>query len=356
MRIRRTLPFVAAVLVFAAVVALLVFLRKQAPPEAARLLPGADGFLYVNLKWIRTFNATSQLPPVSRQPDYEKFVEQTGFQFERDLDEAAFAVHYPGSWGDGTGGSAQEPRISAIFVGRIDSGRLTAYLKQASSSVDNYRGFNIYNIPQEGYIARVAVLSYNTVVLSYHPDPNVIRGVIDRSRKLASPFAGPWLLRRYYRKVPIASLAFSILRVKPAQMTSIGELGSWAMLFPKPAVAVISARYLRALHLKVEAFADSESDAQAIADRASTVLSLFHAAEGSVGTHGTDADVRAFFDSLKVERAGDRAILTATAPPGFIKKVVSGEPPELSPPAAPIVPATPPRQRPVKPLPKPVPR
>jgi hypothetical protein len=356
MRIRRTLPIVVAVFVLAAVVALLVFLRKQAPPEAARLLPGADGFLYVNLKWIRTFNAAGQLPPVSRQPDYEKFVEETGFQFERDLDEAAFAVHYPGSWGDGTGGSAPEPRITAILVGRIDSGKLTAYLKRASTSVDNYRGFDIYSIRQEGYIARVAVLSYNTVVLSYHPDPNVIRGVVDRSRKLASPFGGPRLLRRYYRNVPLASLAFSILRVKPSQMSSIGELGSWALLFPKPAVTVISARYLRALRLKVEAFADSESDAQAIADRASTFLSLFHAAEGSVGTKGTDADVKSFFDSLKVERTGDRAILTATVPPGFIKKVVSGEPPEPSPPAAPIVPATPPNPRPAKPAPKAVPQ
>ena len=349
MRIRRTLPIVVAVLVFAVVVALLVFLRKQAPPEAARLLPGADGFLYVNLKWIRTFNATGQLPPVSRQPEYEKFVEQTGFQFERDLDEAAFALHYPQSWGDGTGGSAQEPRISAIFIGRIDSGKLTAYLKQVSTSVDNYRGFDIYNIPQEGYIARVAVLSYNTVALSYHPDPSVIRGVVDRSRKLASPFGGPRLLRRYYRKVPLASLAFSILRVKPEQMSSIGELGSWAWLFPRPAVTVISARYLRALHLKMEAFADSESDAQAIADRASTFFSVFHAAEGSVGTRGTDADVKSFFDSLKVERAGDRAIVTAIVPAGFIKKVVSGEPSEPSAPAVPIAPATRPKQRPAKP-------
>src|SRR5271155_4370874 len=118
MRIRRRLLILLVVLLIFAVVALVVTLRKQAPPEAARLLPGADGFFYVNLKWIRTFNATSQLPPVSRDPEYQKFVEETGFQFERDLDQAAFAIHYPQSWGSGTAGSAEEPRFSEVFVGK----------------------------------------------------------------------------------------------------------------------------------------------------------------------------------------------------------------------------------------------
>jgi hypothetical protein len=160
MRIRRRLPLVLAVLAIAAAVALVVTLRRHAPPEAARLLPGADGFLYVNLKWIRTFNATGQLPPVSREPDYQNFVEETGLEFERDLDEAAFAVHYPQSWGDGTGGSASEPRFSEIFVGKIDSGRLTAYLKKLSSTIEDYRGFDIYNIPREDRTVRVVILSY----------------------------------------------------------------------------------------------------------------------------------------------------------------------------------------------------
>jgi hypothetical protein len=343
MRIKRTLPILIAVLILAAVVTALVQLRKHAPPEAARLLPGADGFLYVNLKWIRTFNAASQLPPVSREPDYQKFVEETGFQFERDLDEAAFAVHYPQSWGGGTGGSASEPRFSEVFVGRIDSGRLTAYLKKASSTIDDYRAFDIYNIPREDRIVRVVILSYNTVAVSNHPDPSVIRGILDRSRKLASPFGGPNLLRRFYKKVPLASLAFAIVRVKPEQMGSVGGLGGWSLLFPKPAVAVISGRYLRALHLRAEAFTDSESDAQTIAEKVSTFLSLFHSAEGSVGTQGTDADVKTFFDSLKVERSGNRAVLTATVPPGFIKKVLSEAPPEPAAPRPPLTRPAPPK-------------
>jgi hypothetical protein len=347
MRIRRRLTIPLAVVLIVAAIALLVTLRKHAPPEAARLLPGADGFFYVNLKWIRTFNATSQLPPVSREPEYQKFVEETGFQFERDLEQAAFAIHYPQSWGGGTAGTTSEPRFSEVFVGKFDSGRLTAYLRKLSSSIDDYRGFDIYNIPVEGRTVRVVILSYDSVAVSNHPNPDVIRGMLDRSRKLASPFGGPWLLRKYYGRVPLASLSFAILRVRP-EMNSLGGLGSWSLLFPKPVVAVISARYLRALHLRAEAFTDSDADAQAITEKAGAFLSLFHAAEGSIGTQGTDGDVKAFFDSLKVEQSGDRAILTATVPPGFIKKVLT-EAPSMETPSPSARPAPQPLVGPAKP-------
>src|SRR5437660_7743215 len=95
MRIRRRLPILFGVLLVAAAVALVVVLRKHAPPEPARLLPSADGFFYVSLKWMRRANITGQLPPVSHDPEYEQFIQATGFQFERDLDQAAFAIHLP---------------------------------------------------------------------------------------------------------------------------------------------------------------------------------------------------------------------------------------------------------------------
>ena len=353
MRFRRRLPILIVVLLIAGAVALLVTLRKHAPPEAARLLPGADGFFYINLKWIRTFNATAQLPPVSRDPEYQKFVDETGFQFERDLDQAAFAVHYPQSWGNGTAGPTAEARTSEIFVGKFNSSLMLSYLKRHAASIDSYRGFDIYNIPIEGRTVRVTFLSFDSVAVSNHPDPDVIRGMIDRSRKLASPFGGPSLLRRFYKEVPLASLSFAILRVKPAAMNSLEGFGSWSVLFPKPAVVVVSARYLRALHLKAEAFTSSESDAQSIVDKVTTFLTLFHAAEGSVGTHGTDADVKTFFDSLKVARSRERATLTATVPQGFIKKALAEAPPDAAPAIAPPAPQTPanapPARQPAKP-------
>jgi hypothetical protein len=129
-------------------------------------------------------------------------------------------------------------------------------------------------------------------------------------------------------------------------MNSLGGLGSWSLLFPKPAVVVVSGRYLRALHLRAEAFTDSDADAQAITEKTAAFLSIFHAAEGSVGAQGMDTDVKTLFDSLKVEQSGDRAILTATVPPGFMRKVLSEGPPET------VTPAAPPREPPASKRPK----
>src|SRR5215472_10776060 len=118
MRIRRGLPIFFGFVIFLAAVALVVTLRKHAPPESARLLPGADGFFYVNLKWIRTLSSAEHIPNPFSGPEYDEFVKDTGFEFQHDLDQAAFAVHYPQSWGDGTGGNVNEPRFSEVFIGK----------------------------------------------------------------------------------------------------------------------------------------------------------------------------------------------------------------------------------------------
>jgi len=348
MRIRRTLPIALAVVIVAATVTVTVQLRKHAPPEPARLLPTADGFFYNNLKWIRTFSSADKIPSIFSGPEYEQLVEGTGFKFERDLDEAAFAVHYPQSWGGGTAGTAQDLRFSEVFIGKFDATKLRAYLRQNSTAMDNYRGFDIYSIPREGRTVRVAILSYDAVAVSNHPDANVIRGILDRSRKLASPFAGPQLLRQYYKRVPLASLSWAILKVKPEQMSSMGGLGLWAMLFPKPAVTVISGRYLRALHLRAEAFTASDADAQALLEKAQTFLNLFQSAEVTIGTQGSDEDVKKFFSSLKIERSGDRAILTATVPPDFLHKLLTGGPPTMEATPATPAPSAPPAKPPAR--------
>src|SRR5438445_13721146 len=93
MRFRRRLPILLAVVLVAAAVALLVFLRKHAPPESARLLPGADGFVYVNLRWIRRANIGGQLRAVSHDPEDQQFIVAPGLQFALDLDVPAFVIH-----------------------------------------------------------------------------------------------------------------------------------------------------------------------------------------------------------------------------------------------------------------------
>jgi hypothetical protein len=337
MRIRRRLPILFGVVLVIAAIALAVVLRKHAPPEPARLLPGADGYLYVNLKWVRRANVARQIPDVPHEPEYQQFIQATGFQFERDLDQAAFAIHYPAVKKSGGGATPDPPRFSEVFVGRIEGERLRGYLGKIAGSVDNYRSVDIYNIPLEGRTLRVAVLGFDTVAASNHDDPMVIRGIIDRSRKVASPFGGPALLRRYYKYVPLASLGWAIFQVDPA--ASLPTRSTLAFLFTKPAIVVASARYLGRVHFRAEAFTGSKDEAQRLTEQLGTFLQLFHAAEGSVSASGGDPDVKAFFDGLKVQQQDDRAVLTAAIPPGFLRKAVDS-PPELEPPSPPPPAAT----------------
>ena len=347
MRIRPTFPIVLAVVVVAASVTLAVQLRKHAPPEPARLLPGGDGFFYLDLGRVRRLNSGNKLPPVSHDPEYDRFLRDTGFEFERDLDKAAFAVHYPASWpGGGTGGSSPEVRFSEVLEGRFQGERLTAYLRHIAQSVENYHSDEIFTIVLEGRSLRVAVLSADSVAASNHDDPAVIRGMIDRSKRLASPFGGPALLRQYYKHVQLASLAWVVARVDP----SSPEAGGWSTIFSSPATLVVSGSYLSplhlgadAVHLRAEAFTRSPEDARAITDKVNVFVALTRSAETSVGSHGSDADVKAFFESLKVRDEADRAVVTAVMPFGFLRKMLSGSAPELSEPAA-----APPAETPAK--------
>ncbi len=356
MRIRRAFPIALAVVVVAAAVTLAVELRKHAPPEPARLLPGADAFLYADFGWVR--KASSGKPffandPVSHDPEYERFIQETGFDFERDLDAAAFAVHYPQAWpGGGTGGAASEPRFSEVFTGRFDESKCLAYLKRTAQSVENYHSVDIFTIPIYGRSFSIAILGADTVAASNHDDPAVIRGMVDRSRRLASPFGGPALLRRYYKRVQLASPVWIVAHVEP-QSPGFEE---WSSLFPKPADLVISASYnplhlpLRAdvLHLRAEAETGSAEDALNLTNKVSVFLAMFHSAEVSVGSPGTDADVKTLFDSLQVRQEDNRAVLVATVPVGVFRKLA--ESPEEAPAASQEpAPATTPKPAPARP-------
>jgi hypothetical protein len=332
MRIRRTFPIALVVVVVAAAVTVAVQLRKNAPPESARLLPGADGFFYVNLSWIRKLSDGKTLFPVSHDPQYEAFIQQTGFDFERDLDEAAFAVHYPEKWpGGGTGGAAPEPRFSEVFMGRFNAAKCVAYLRRTAQSIENYNSVDIFTIPLEGRTFRVAILNVDTVAASNHEDSAVIHGIVDRSRRLASPFGGPAFLRRYYKRVQLASPVWIVARVVP----SAPQFGGWSALFPKPADLVVSASYnplhlpLRTgvLHVRAEAWAGNDEDARSIADKANLFLTMFRSAEISVGSPGSDADVKAFFDSLQVRLDDSRAVLYATLPTAVFHKLLESPSP-----------------------------
>lgn len=330
MRLRRRFPILFGLLIFLAALAAVVYLRKHAPPEAARLLPGADGFLYINLQWMRRADFGSHAPLVQHEPEYDKFIQATGFDFERDLAQAAFAVHYPSPATRG------QTRFSEILVAHVDGNKLRDYLKTVASSVDSHRSIDIYNISLEDRTLRVAILGVNVctphlctmVAASNHDDPQVIGSMIDRSRKMASPFGGPALLRQYYKYVPqlpLPSLGWAIFKLdSPTPPFDVLPLSG-------PATVVASVRYLGAVHFRAEAFTKDEKAAAQLTAQASTYLALFHGAEVSAGSQTPDPDLKRALDSLKVEQNGERAVMSAIIPLDLIRKMVAEAPQKLSP-------------------------
>jgi hypothetical protein len=327
MRIKRRLPVLFGFLLFVAAVGAVVFLRKHAPPEPARLLPGADGFVYADLKWMRLTDVAGKLPTVPHDPEYEQFIQATGFEFERDLQEAAVAIHYPSP------ASGAETRFSYVFVASIDGDKFRTYLKRLANSVDRESNTDIYNIPLEGRVLRVAILGVDTVAVSNHNDPSIIREIIKRSRKLASPFGGPALLRQFYKHVPLTSLVWAVVRMNPSGQAAAG----FALPNSSAATLVASVRYrpLAGVHFQAEAFTADEQAAEQLTQQVNTFLEVFRSAEISVGGQSSDPDMKKTIESLKVEQKKDRAVLTATVPPELIRKLVAAAPAEIGPKAHP---------------------
>lgn len=335
MRKRRLLIALGVVLVVA-VLGLLVWMRARTAPEAVRLLPECDAVIYINLKPVRAAGLFASLPEARRDPEYDEFVRGTGFQFERDLDQAAFAVHQPGS----PQNPDNEARFSEVFVGRFDYDKVTEYLRKKSQIVDKYRDTEVFTIPVEGRTVRVAILSVDMVAVSNVAPGRVIESVIDRSRGVGLPFAGPETVRAYHRHVPFGSLAWSIAAISRSGRRNFTLPGGLELPLPQNTTLVSSVRFTGNIDVKGEAFTPSEEDAKGLAENLNLLLTLFRSIQSSVGASGPDPDVKAFFDSLQVKQDDNRAVITASLSPAFVQKVMQ-ETPSV------VAPQTPP-QRPQK--------
>jgi hypothetical protein len=329
---RRILIITFCVVLFVLAVGSVVVMRKEAAPEAARLLPEADAVLYVDFGTVRTLTAFDQQQLPKLAPGYDEFVKQTGFAFERDLDEAAMAVHR-GSAANGTRGAT---RYTEILIGHYDQIKLAQYLRQHSRSVESYRDIEIFSVPVENRTLRVAPLAIDTVAVSNVEDSSVVHGIIDRFKKVALPFGGPKLVRTYYPKVPLGSLLWAIAHVpasslgeqsglqsKPHEQPSFTLPGGIDIGLPGQSDVVVSLRMLTTIHARADFYTPSEEAARTFADQTTTFLAIFRSIQANTAPGPGDADVKAVFDSIKVTQKGDRAEVLATIPPSFLRKLVN---------------------------------
>jgi hypothetical protein len=320
---KRTRYSLLLVLALVGALAVAVWLRKMAPPEAARLLPESDAIVYIDLRPLRLATHFERTP-VPHSPDYQAFVDATSIDPERDLDAAAFALHRM----DNPNGPNGPVAYSEVFEGRFDGARLARYLSGLAASQEQYEGHTIYTIPIEGRQLRIAQLGYDAIAASNMPTPEQIHEMLDRYRAAASPFSGSSLLAERYHDVPLLSSAWGIGHVG-LPFSERGHITVFGLELPlaEDTTFVASLRYgLGGLHLRVEQFAPTEADAARSALAMGNLLRLIQAVQPKVEkqTDKPDADaLREFTSSLKIEQHKDRMVLTATLPLGLLKKLAT---------------------------------
>jgi hypothetical protein len=317
---RRTRITTGVVAIVLLLLAGAIYLRKKAPPEAARLLPESDGIVYLNLRPMRAATHFDQ-HPVTHDADYQHFINETGIVAERDLDEVAFAIHRMPNPNGPNGPVA----FSEVFVGHFDGRKLTRYLQSVAASTETYAEHEIYNIPSEGRTVRVTVLGYDMVAVSNNPSEEQIHSILDRYRTAALPFSGSTLLAEHFTEVPLLSLAWGIGQIGLPLADGAGSMKVMGLTLPLTfdATFIASLSWTGKTRLRIEEIAPNDAAAKLSAESVQTILAFVRTTEDSAPGGSGDADTRALLDSAQVEHHKNRAVLTATIPSALLQKLVS---------------------------------
>lgn len=320
-RTRRTLMIVAAVLVLLGVA---VFLRSKAPPEAARLLPESDGIIYINLKPFRAL-LHGKLKPPQRAPDYQQFVNATGIDWERDLDQVAIGLHRMKDPNGPNGPVA----YSLVLVGKITGKRLNAWLDANSEAKESYAGQTIYDIPSEGRTVRVAQIGYDMVAVSNAPTEEQIHSMIDRHRTAALPFAGSTLLARHYHDVPLLSLAWGVGQIG-LPFSDSGGISIFGWTLPLEPGSTLVASVSPALPLggtlrfRLEEIAKNQQEASNQAAALATLVTMARSFAQPLGSNAANNGLRELLSTAKVTQKNDRVLVTATLTPSLLSGLATG--------------------------------
>jgi hypothetical protein len=317
-RTRRTLLILAAVLVFLAVA---IFLRSKAPPEAARLLPESDGILYVNLKPLHSFAHRSLKPP-QRVPEYQQFVDAVGFDWEQDLDEVAIALH---RMPDPTGPNGPVA-YSMVLVGKITGKKLNDWLDTHATSRESYAGHTIYSIPSENRTVRVAQIGYDMVAVSNTPTAEQIHSMLDRHRTAAWPFAGSTLLNQHYREVPLLSLAWGVGQIGlPFSESGAIKIFGFSLPLESDSIVIASLRWTGSFHLRVEEIAASDEVATRQAAALATLVTVARGFTMPLGKNAANNSLKELLQTAEVTQKRNRMIVTATLSPSIFSGLTSEE-------------------------------
>jgi hypothetical protein len=308
----------ASVLVLLAVA---IFLRSKAPPEAARLLPESDGIIYINFKPFRSFLHKDMKPP-QRVPEYQQFVDATGIDWEQDLDAAAIALHRMSDPNGPNGPVA----YSMVLVGKLTGARLNNWLDAHSTSRETYAGHTIYSIPSEGRTVRVAQIGYDMLAVSNTPTAEQIHSMLDRHRTAALPFAGSTLLAEHYHEVPLLSLAWGVGQIA-LPFSKSGAISVFGLQLPLEdhSTFVASVRWTGSLRLRVEEIAATDDIAAEQAAQLGTLVTMARGFTAPLSENSSNNSLKELLKTAEVEQKRNRVVVTAALTPSLLDSLSASE-------------------------------
>ena len=321
-RTRRTLLVVAAVVVL---LALAVFLRSKAPPEAARLLPESDGIVYVNLRPVHTF-FKAKLKSPQRDPEYAQFVEDTGIDWERDLEQGAIGLHrMPDP--NGPNGPVS---YSMVLVGKLTGTKLNRWLEAHAASRETYAGHTVFAVPSEGRTVRITQVGYDMVAISNYPTTEKIHSILDRHRTAALPFAGSTLLSQHFHDVPLLSLAWGVGQIG-LPFNEDGAISILGFKLPLQADSTIVASLSPELSLKgmlrlrVEEIAPTNEAAMSQAASLATLVTLARGFTEPLSGNAANKGLKELLRSAEVTQSHSRVVVKANVPVSMIAGLAAGD-------------------------------
>lgn len=301
-----------------------IYLRFKAPPEAARLLPESDGILYMNVGLARTVMQVMHTPlkPITKDPDYQQFVDAVGFDAERDLDEAAIALHRMPDPNGPNGPVA----YSLVLTGKINGKKLAAWLGAHATSEESYGGHTVYSIPSQARTVRVVQIAYDTVAVSNYPSTEPIHSIVDRHRTAALPFSGSTLLAEHYSEMPLLSVAWGMGQIG-LPFGENGQIHVFGMSLPIPANSTFlaSVHWAGELKVRVEEIADTDAAATQQAADLNLLLTLTRGATAGLGASPVNNSVKALLGTATVTQRRNRVVVNAVLPKNLPAELANGD-------------------------------
>lgn len=305
--------------------AVAIFLRSKAPPEAARLLPESDGIIYVNLRPFRTLLRHAKVKPPERVPEYQDFVSATGIDWEKDLDQAAIALHRMPNPNGPNGPVA----YSMVLVGKITGPRLNQWLGAHAGAREVYAGHTVYDIASEGRTVRVSQIGYDMLAVSNAPTSEQIHSIIDRRTTAAWPFAGSTLLRQHFHEVPLLAFAWGVGQIG-LPFSASGAISIFGFQLPleknSTIIASLSPRLPlpSAMRLRVEEILPDEQAAASQSAALATLVTMARGFTQPLASNPANDGLRQALSTAEVTQHHDRVLVTATLTAQYLGTLSNG--------------------------------